>query len=51
MENAEMPLIADSIGGYGRHMLKKGLSSDHSEIDSGYAENWSISHSHATASG
>lgn len=44
-----MPVNANAIyGHHGRDMLKKGLSVDRSEIDSGFDENWSISHSHAT---
>lgn len=52
MENAEMSLNANAIGGFrGMDAFKKAFSVDQSEVDSGYVENWSISHhSNATAS-
>lgn len=49
MENAEISINANAIGGFcGMDAFKKVLSVDQSEVDSGFAENWSISH-HSSA--
>lgn len=52
MENADMSLNANAVGGFaGMDAHKKALMADQSELESGYVStNWSISHSHATAS-
>lgn len=51
MDNAEISINAHAVGSFGgMDMHKKGLISENSELESGYVSNWSISHSHVTAS-
>lgn len=53
MEKAEMSINANgnAVGGFdGMDVHKKALLGENSEMESGYASNWSISHSHITAS-
>lgn len=46
-----MSMNANAIGGFhGMDVHKRALIGDHSDVDSGYVSNWSISNSHATAS-
>lgn len=51
MDNAEISTNQNALGSFhGLDAHKKAFFVDHSEIDSGYAENWSISHSNVAAS-
>lgn len=46
-----MSINANAMGGFaGMDANKKALIGENSEMESGYVSNWSISHSHVTAS-